>query len=413
MGGALEGIRIVECIQGGQSGAGCMLADMGADVIKIEEPQRGDMQRETTHTKGVPTLLPGGRHTSIETLNRNKRGIAVDITRDKGKEIVYRLIKKSDVFIQNFRQGVAERQGLGYEKLSEINPRLIYASGTGYGPLGPDSARPAIDLVSQARSGVMMSVGPPDAPPFEVPLALNDMVGNLTLAYGILVALVARERTGIGQRVDSSLIGSMINVMRLGVNAYLLTGIAPKRFSRQEAPNPLWICYRCGDEKWLQLGLSHSDRYWPHFCQVVGIEALQKDSRFENEKARAQNRQELIALLDEVFTTKDREEWVRRLREKDLIVDVINSLEDLNKDPQVLANDYIAKFNHPDLGPIEMVGIPVKLSKTPGSIRSPAPQLGEHTEGVLLEIGGYTPEEITQLEKEGVIRVPTRVSNMA
>ena len=401
----LEGIRVLDWTIWQQGPvATALLGDLGAEVIKIEDRVGGDPGRGVRRARGISTLLPGGKNFYFEYTNHNKKSITVDLKKEKGREIIYRLVKNSDVFVQNFRKGVASRMSMDYESLSQYNPKLIYATASGYGQMGPDSSRTAMDLQGQARSGIMNTIGEPDMPPLSMVGGIADQMGAIMLAYGVLVALLARERLGIGQELDASHLGSMVTLQGLNVAASLLLGRELPRESRVKADNPLWNRYQCKDGRWICLAHMQSDRYWAGLCEALGREELKKDPRFENMDKRAENCQELISIFDKVFATKAYEEWDRILQEKgDFIYTKVQHVSDLSSDPQVLENEYIVDFNHPALGEIKMVGSPIRFSKTPGTIRYPAPEFGEHTEEVLSEIGGYTWEEIGQLREEEVI----------
>ncbi|MFQ5987370.1 MAG: CaiB/BaiF CoA transferase family protein, partial [Dehalococcoidia bacterium] len=342
-------------------------------------------------------------NTYFEGHNRNKRGITLDLSKEKGREVLYRLVEKSDVFVHNFRKHVPPRLGVDYDTLSRYNPRLIYAIGSSYGPEGPQAGETAMDLIAQARSGIMSTIGEPDSPPLPNQPGLADQVGATTLALAILAALIARDRIGVGQKVEVSLLGSMCWFQQLRLALVLAIKVVP-RPGRKGQGNPLWNYYPCQDEKWIMLAMLQSDRYWADLCKVLGREDLATNPKFEDMFKRSENHEELIDILDEIFMSKPRDEWMRMLKEGgDFIFGPVNSLLDLAEDPQVVANQYIADFDHPSLGAMKLVGIPFHFSKTPGALRLPAPEFGQHTEEVLLEIGGYSWEEIEKLRIEEVI----------
>ena len=399
----LDGMRIVDwtIFQQGTV-ASTMLADLGAEVIKIEERVRGDPGR------GVMTLggldLGDLPNAYFEANNRNKKSLALDLKQPEGLEIVHRLVVRSDVFVQNFRKGVAERLGLDYETLRNHNPRIVYATASGYGPNGADSSAPAFDLMGQARSGAMLAAGEPGMPPLTIGAGPADQAGGMMLAYGVLAALLARQRHGVGQRVDASLLGAMTFLQGLSVSMQLMTGRAMPRWRRAAPSNPLFNYYRCADGQWIALGMLQGDRYWADFCGVVGRPELVADERFENLTARARNSRACVEILDAVFGSRPRAEWLEVLRSGgDFIFTQVNDLEDLQHDPQVLANDYVVDFAHPAHGTIQVLGIPVSLSETPGRVRAPAPELGQHTEEVLTELLGYSWDDIAALRSRGVI----------
>jgi len=401
----LEGIRILDWTQW-QMGtvATAMLADLGAEVIHIEDRERGDPGRGMRAAGGAGLDLPKGRNAYFEYTNHNKRGIAVDLKKREGKEIIYRLVKNSDVFVHNFRQGVPERLGLGYDTLSQYNPKVVYAALSGYGPKGPEAQEPAFDYLGLARSGMMTIVGAPGTPPPGFSGGIADQMGAIIAAYGILAALLARERFGIGQKIDVSHLGSLMALEGLAIAFRLFTGQEMPRKNRPKEANPLWNHYLCADGKWIVLGMLQADRYWPAICKGLGIEHLEKDPRFENMDKRRENCQELISIMDKIFITKSSKEWMKRLKEAgDIICTPVQTISDLVEDPQAWANEYLVEFNHSVLGPMKFMGLPVQFSKTTGALRPEAPEFGQHTEEVLIEVGNYSWEEIAALkEKEAI-----------
>ena len=399
----LDGIRVIDWTIW-QQGPVCsaMLGDLGADVIKIEERVGGDPGRGMAKMSGID--MSDKPNFYFEANNRNKRGITVDLKKPEGREIVYKLVETADVFVQNFRKGVADRLGLGYAELKRINPRLIYATATGYGPEGPESGDPSFDQLGLARSGIMLAAGEPDMPPLAIAGGIADQMGAIMLAYGVLAALLARERFGIGQAIDSSHLGSMMALQGLSVSARLMWGFAIPRMPRKYQANPLWNHYQCQDGRWICLGMLQPDRYWADFSRVIGRPELASDERFVDLRVRAANARAAIEILDAVFASKPLAEWMRILRAGgDFIFCQVNAVDDLPDDPQVRANDYVVDFDHPRFGPTQVIGLPVQFSETPGSIRLPAPEFGEHTEQILTELLGYSWEEVAALKDREVI----------
>jgi crotonobetainyl-CoA:carnitine CoA-transferase CaiB-like acyl-CoA transferase len=400
----LEGIRVLDWTIW-QQGPVCsaMLGDMGADVIKIEQAGTGD--------PGRWLLAAGGHDTSdkpnwyFEANNRNKRSITLDLKQPEAVEVVLALAAKSDVFVQNFRKGVADRLGINYEALRAVNPQLIYASATGYGKEGAESGEPSFDHLGLARSGIMNAAGEPDMPPLGIAGGIADQMGAIMLAYGVMSALVARERHGLGQEVNASHLGSMTFLQGLSVSMKLMAGIAMPRTFRHRAYNPLWNHYRCKDDRWLAFAMLQPDRYWTDFVRIIGRPDLAADPRFDDMAHRTQNAEACVALLDEIFASRPRDEWIEHIRSDgaDLIYTIVNSVDDLPSDPQVRANHYVTEVEHPQHGRTEMVGLPVALSETPGSIRRVAPELGQHTEEVLVEVLGWDWDRIGELREKKVI----------
>ncbi len=404
MSGPLDGIRIIDWTIWQQGPVATqMLADLGAEVIKIEERERGDPGRGITAVAGSATNK-GGRNYYFEANNKHKKSIALNLKQPEAREIVHRLARHSDVFVQNFRKGVAHRLGLGYADLVTINPRIIYASASGYGPEGPDSGEPSFDYLGQARSGIMNAVGSGSTTPTYVYGGIADQMGAIMLAYGVLAALFARERTNLGQEVDASHLGSMMALQGLNVVARTIMGKEFPRNTRANAYNPLWNHYRCADDKWISLAMLQPDRYWKEFCEVIGKPELIEDPRFAEVKTRGKNSAAVVAIFDEVFATRPRHEWMGILKGRgDFIYTIVNSVTDLPDDPQVRANDYVVDYDHPALGNLTLLGMPVKLSATPGEPRGHAPELGEHTELLLTEMLGYSWDDVARLREANVI----------
>jgi crotonobetainyl-CoA:carnitine CoA-transferase CaiB-like acyl-CoA transferase len=399
----LEGLRVIDWTIW-QQGPVCsaMLGDLGAEVIKIEERERGDPGRGMLRMSGVD--LSDRPNFYFEANNRNKKSITLDLKQPAARTIVHQLVAKSDIFVQNYRLGVAARLGLDYESLRRHNPRLIYASATGYGPEGPEAGDPSFDQLGLARSGIMLAAGEPDAPPQQIAGGIADQMGAIMLAYGVLAALLARERFGVGQEVDASHLGSMMFLQGLSVAARCMMGFAIPRMPRKFPGNPLWNHYRCQDDRWICLGMLQPDRYWADFCRVVGHPELATDERFADLRVRAANCGAAVEILDAIFASKPREEWIRVLRAGgDFIFTVVNSIDELPNDPQVQANDYIVDVEHPQYGVTQTVGVPVRLRQTPGRVRSTAPEFGAHTEEILTQLLGYSWEQVAALQQQAVI----------
>lgn len=399
--GPLSGIRVVE-ISTFQQGpvAGMRLGDLGADVIKIE-PHDGDPARRHMTTIEAEFNVKGFNY-YFEHANRNKRGIVLDMKKEKGMQIFLRLIDSADVFLNNMSIGAPLRLGIGPEALLARNPRLIYAQASGWGREGPIANERSFDYTGIARSGLMMAAGENGTPPSMILPGLGDELGGLMCAWGVTLALFAREKTGRGQLVDTSLMGSVVAML-----GHLVSGTAMlkqhfPRFVRASAGNPLYNHYRCSDGKWLAIAHLDPDRWWPTVCRALGIEELTNDPRFSTFAARSENRRELIAIFDRLFAAKTREEWMKTLQEHGCIYTPIQDINEVVEDPQVAANDYVIDIEHPAYGSLKTIGFPWKLSETPPAWRRKAPALGEHTDEVLREIG-YSAEEITELREQQVI----------
>lgn len=403
MSGPLEGIRVIDCSQWLQGAlAGAMLGDMGAEVIKVEERVGGDPARGFVRIVATQVVQASRRNYIFEYCNRNKRGMTLDLGKEKGKGIIYRLVKKADIFLHNWRLGVPQRLGMDYETLSRINPGLVYCQASGWGAKGPVSGQPAFEKVAQGRAGMMYCVGEPGMPPLFFASGLGDNIGGTVVVVSVLAALRSRERTGEGQQVDVSLLGSLLHIESAQICSLTIDGLEFPRRARANMGNPLYNHYQCADGKWINLAMMQGDRYWSAFCKTMGIEHLQKDPRFESLVVRSANAEELIRLLDQVFATRTREEWMKIFEEAGLIYGPIQTISEVVNDPQVLENEYIIDFDHPSFGRVKVVGFPYKFSKTPASLRRAAPEFGQHTEEILLEIG-YTWDEIARFREEEVI----------
>ena len=407
MAGPLDGIRILEwAMWHNGPAAGYMLGELGAEVIKIEHPVQGDATRGVSTMSGAPMFLPGGRSILFEVANRSKKSITVNLQTEKGREVVYRLVEKSDVFFTNFRQKVARKLKLDYPDLARINPKLIYAYNTGNGLKGEESELRAFDQLAQARTGMMWAIGDRDLEePQVVQGAIMDQTGATMLAFAIVSALLARERQGIGQQVDVSLLGSAIHLQTVNIHAAMWQGRAIPRHSRNRARNAMDNHYRCADGKWIRFGESQSDRFWVEFCDALGVEGLVHDQRFDTSERRRANFAEMVPLLDKIFAGKPRAEWFRIFKEKhcQFAWGPINATEDVANDPQVLINDYIVEYEHPTMGRVKTVSLPIHFEKTPVAIQCPPPEFGQHTEEVLLDVAGYSWEEIAQMRADGVL----------
>lgn len=386
----LEGIKIVELAQSlGSPYCTSMMGDFGADVINIE-PRWG------ARTRNMGTTFLKGECSSYFSLNRNKRGITVDISQDKGKEIVLKLAKTADILTENFRPGVMEKLGLGYDTLSKINPRLIYLSITGFGPKGPWSTRPGIELIFQGYSGLMSLQGPDtNGLPRFVVGAPTDMQAGLFAFMGIMLALFERERSGRGQKVETANLMAALS---------MLSFYAQKTFmGRKTDDQPSIIpfgAYRTKDG-FVAIGLP-SDQYWPPFCRSLGIEHLEKEPMFATNISRVANREAVEGLIQSILEHKTTAEWLEIFKEKDCLGGPVYNFEQVFKDPQITANEMLVSVDHPVCGKVDMVGIPIKLSRTPGKIKGPPPTLGQHNEEVLKELG-YSAQEISEMRQSKVI----------
>ncbi|MFC1971708.1 CaiB/BaiF CoA transferase family protein [Chloroflexota bacterium] len=376
------------------TGAGAILGDLGAEVIKIEDPVAGDTYRGMATAYG-DIMSVKGRHIGFETANLNKKSITLDLTKDEGREILYQLVAKSDIFHTNFLKKTREKLAITYDDLRVYNPKLIYCVTTGFGTHGPSAHRRAYDTTAQAQSGIMWEMGD---------RAYDEPFGVVG-AFAMVCGLAGRDRLGIGQEVHVSMLGSALHIQSQNVNMALLRGRPYGRFCRKKSPNPMSNNYRCRDGKWLMLAEPVSDRYWWEFCDVLGLPILRDKVDFSTSAGRKQHCTELIEIIGKTFASKDRDEWIKIFEGKSAGFGYapIYDLSEAISDPQAIENEYITDFNHPVLGPISIRGFPFWFSKTPARIRSEAPEHGQHTEQVLIEILNYDWEQIGMLRAKGII----------
>jgi crotonobetainyl-CoA:carnitine CoA-transferase CaiB-like acyl-CoA transferase len=396
----MEGIRVVELgfwVAGPSVGG--VLADWGADVIKIE-PKDGDPFRGL-FLKGFGLDMP--INPPFELDNRGKRSIALNYTQAEGRKITLEIIDRADVFVTNIRPGALERAGFDYPSLSKRNPRLIYASVTGYGLEGPERDRPAYDVGAYwSRAGIAAALGQPGADPPYQRGAMGDHTAGITAAGGVAAALYAREKTGRGQMISTSLL--RIGVFTLGwdTNIKLRLGAPATPMTRTTTPNPLISCYRDRDGRWFWLLGLQGDRLWPDLLRAVNRPDWLNDPRFSSLAGRRENCAELVRLLDEIFPTRLLAEWAEIFDREGVWWSPVQTTDEVVEDPQVIASGAFVDVPLPDEGSARMVASPVDFSGTPWAPRSTAPELGQHTEEILLELG-YDWEAIATLKEKGAI----------
>jgi crotonobetainyl-CoA:carnitine CoA-transferase CaiB-like acyl-CoA transferase len=394
----LEGVRLLEYgVFHAGPGASAILGDLGAEVIKIEDG-KGDPERYWTDAGGVDFTMPNGEGLMFQISNRNKKGIYLDIRKEKGRLIFHRLIKSADVFLTNLRKSTKARLGIDYTTISPINPRIIHASVSAYGPEGPESDLGAFDPMAQGRSGMMFITG--NQEPTLLNLAVLDQTAAIAISHGIITALFFRERHGVGQEVHTSLFSAALwfQYTNMMMNGCMSIDQIPSERSQN---SPLRNSFRCKDGNWI-VGTHHGEKHWVLFCEATGQTALLKDSRFSSEASRRANCQELIELFDSVFATKTRTEWMEVFRAHGLMFCPVQEIHEVFTDPQALKNNYVVDFDHPALGKVNILGYPIHFSSARAGTRSVAPALGEHTKPIMKQLG-FTDEEIQQLKNEGVI----------
>ena len=400
MPGPLDGIRILDfCVLQNGGYATAMLADMGAEVVKIEDPVKGDPARAILG-RGRAAELGIGAY--FEANNRNKKAMTLDLKKEKGREVFYRLVEKADVVATNLRVHVPRQLGFDYETLVKHNPRIIFAHSTGYGRHGPDAGEMVYDLLGLARGGMTVSMTVPGEPPVYTSGGIADQVGAMMLAHAIVLALFARERTGRGQRVDVSQLGSVMMLQGLGLYTHAVTGSSNPPYRPDKAGNPLYSYHRGQDGRWFALSCPQPDRFWGQVCDVLGMQRIKDDPRFATLSARSQHTPELIRMMDEAIATRPAAEWVQRFKGCGIPATLVQDYSDLFTDPQVVANNYVVDFEHPVIGKLKIPGIPIQLGATPGEVRTAGPQYGEHTHEVLLA-AGYSWDDIASFHDEGVI----------
>jgi crotonobetainyl-CoA:carnitine CoA-transferase CaiB-like acyl-CoA transferase len=402
MDGPLNGIRVLEVANWiAAPAAATLLSDLGAEVIKVEPPE-GDITRGL-RTDAGRLSAPPPPSAGFQLNNRGKRSICINLREPEGRAVVHMLAGKADVFIANLTPQRLAQFELDYETLSGDNPRLIYAAVSAYGARGPEKDRLGYDYTAfWARSGIMSLVGDRDAPPVVTRPGFGDHTTALALAYGVLVAIFDRERTGKGQEVQTSLLNTAMWVLSSDIQAALNGGSPAPKHARVQPRNPLQNPYQTSDGHWLQINMPAADRYWPRFCEATCLESLRDDPRFATLGSRQEHSAELVPLIDAAFASKTRADWAEILDRYDLVWAPVQSVDEVVVDPQVRANDWIATVEHPSLGPVETIATPVQFGCSNVEIRGPAPETGEHTEEILLEMG-YSWEAIGSLRESGAV----------
>jgi crotonobetainyl-CoA:carnitine CoA-transferase CaiB-like acyl-CoA transferase len=402
MGGALAGIRVLDLTVWFQ-GPVCSqhLADFGAEVIHIERPVSGDPARGV---RSIKALEIGDWNQYFLVINRNKKSMAIDLRQEAGQQLLYKLVEQADVFLWNQGADNLKKWNLTWEKLREINPRLVYATNTGHGPKG-FVEKPSFDINVQALTGIMTRQGEPGQPPIYLGTGSGDAYGGIMSAFGILLALHHRRKTGKGQAIDASLYGAQLFMGAPTLQPFLATGdpFYARQRSRKQARNPLWNTYRASD-KWLYLCMDTSDDSWRRVGRALADPTLAGDPRFASAGGRGEAHEALVAALDAAFAGSSAQEWMARFAEAGVVASPIQSFADIAEDPQAWANDYLMKTHCSEVDREVVVrGLPVGLGKTPGRVESLGPELGQDTEIVLMETLGFEWEQIEELKSQGVI----------
>jgi formyl-CoA transferase/CoA:oxalate CoA-transferase len=395
MPGPLDGLTIVDLTRV-LSGPYCtmLLADMGARVIKVEQPGRGD----DTRAWGPPFV--GTESAYFLSINRNKESVTLDFKTAEGRRILEQLIGTADVVVENFRPGAMTRLGLDYATIAQRQPRLVFCSISGFGQSGPRREQPGYDAVIQAEGGLMSVTGDENGSAFRVGVAVTDMVAGLLAAQGILLALFARERSGKGQQVDISMFDGVISLLSYHASIYLTTGAESRRVGNRHTTIAPYDTFSAADGE-LFLAVGNDDQF-RRFCDATGLQHLLKDDRFATNPSRVTNEAALKQLLDPLMRARSRAEWIRDLTAAGVPCGAVRSVPEALSDPQVSARHMIEAVEHVALGPLKVLGTPIKLSETAASIRTAPPALGQHTDAVLSELG-LSASEIAELRARAVI----------
>jgi crotonobetainyl-CoA:carnitine CoA-transferase CaiB-like acyl-CoA transferase len=399
----LNDIRIID-ITRALAGPYCtmMLGDFGADVIKVERPETGDDSRGWGPPfVGKPYSSYPGQSAYFLSANRNKRSLTVNLKTPGGQEIINKLAEISDVLIENYRTGVLDMMGLGFEDLQKVNPALIYCSISGYGRTGPFRAKPGYDAIIQAEGGLMSITGPTQGPPSRVGVPIIDITSGMFAASAILAALLERESTGQGQHIDVSLFDTETVLLANVASSYLLSGEPPQRQGNAHPNIAPYEPFQASD-KGFMLGAANQGQ-WKKLCQLIDRMDMIEDPRFKDNQSRVKNRDELNQILNEIFETRMAEEWLTLLEEAGLPCGPINSIPEVFQHPQIEARGLVQEVDHPQTGKVSLTGFPYKLSRTPVELRLAPPGLGEHNQEILVDLLGYSEDQVKRFKAEGVI----------
>jgi len=393
---ALEGIRVVDCSRV-LAGPFCamLLSDLGADVIKVEDTGSGDESRTWPPHKD-------GESAAFLVINRNKRDIALDLKQPEGVEALKRLVAGADVLIENFRTGTMESFGLGYDTLAALNPGLVYCSISAFGRTGPRKDGAGYEALMQAFSGIMSITGEPGGPPVRCGISFLDLTTGIFSAFGIVSAIHHRTRTGLGQRVDASLLETAVGLLNYHAEGFLLTGALPQALGSSHPSVVPYRNFRCQDGQWVFVAAAN-DRLWQRLAPALGLAALTEDPRFKSNPERVKNRKDLEAELEVAIGRHDREALLAMLEKAGVPATPVNTVDQVMKDAQTAARSMIERAHHPRLGDIPVIGTPVKFSRMRAGVRSAAPLHGQHTDEVLAE-HGYDRAAITALREKKVVR---------
>lgn len=393
----LDGVRILDLTRV-LAGPFCtmMLGDLGADVVKIEEPRKGD------DTRGWgPPFAAGGESAYFLSANRNKRSLTLNLKEPRGQEILVRLIREADVLVENFRAGTLDGWGLTYERLQTIRPGLIVCSITGYGHSGPYRERPGYDFMVQAMGGFMSLTGPEEGEPYRAGVAIADLAAGMFAASAVLAALFARERTGEGQRIDMSLLDSQVALLSYVASNYLVSGERPRRYGNGHPNIVPYQSFAASDGHFAFA--AGNDAQWQRFCEAAGVPEWSEDGRFATNGGRVANRAQLVPLLAALFVTRPARDWMDLCDRVGIPSAPIQTVDQVFDDPQVRARRLKVEIDHPSAGRISLLASPLQIPTAPATVRLPPPLLGQHTAAILSEDLGLSAPEIDNLRASGVI----------
>jgi len=390
----LEDVRVLD-LSHALAGPFCslMLGDMGAEVIKVEEPGKGD------DTRTWPPFS-GGESTYFMSVNRNKKSLTLNLKASEGQRILRRLIRRSDVLLENFRPGTMARLGLGYETLKRSNPQLVYCAISGFGESGPEAGRPGYDLIVQGESGLMDLTGFPDGPPVKVGTSIADLVAGIEACHGVVLALYARRRAGKGQKVEVAMLDVIASLLTYQAGIYFATGQRPTRRGNQHPSIVPYEVFKTADA-YLTVGVANKP-LWERFCGALDRPDLAKDGRFDSEAKRVEARETLIPLLNGIFASRRAEEWLARLEKAGIPAGRIKSVAEVCESPHLRDRGMIVSLAHATAGSVKVLGVPIRLQATPGGVSAPPPLLGQHTEEILTRVAGLSRAGVARLRARGI-----------
>jgi crotonobetainyl-CoA:carnitine CoA-transferase CaiB-like acyl-CoA transferase len=391
----LKGVRVLDLTRV-LAGPYCamLLGDMGADVIKVEEPGKGD------DTRGWPPFA-GGESTYFMSVNRSKRSITLNLKAPEGRDILKRMVRKSDVLLENFRTGTMEKLGLGYKTLAKLNPRLVYCAMSGFGESGPESHRGGYDLIVQAESGIMDLTGFADGPPVKVGNSIADLVAGMSGAHGVTLALLARQRTKRGQKVEIAMLDVMASLLTYQAGSYFNGGGKPTRRGNEHPSIVPYEVFKASDA-YLVIGAAN-DSLWERCCAALERPDLAKEPRYATVSSRVQHRTTLVPLLNQILGGRSADEWMKRLEAVGVPAGRIRTVPEVCESEHLKARGMLVSLPHPKARRVRMMGVPIRMHATPGRARTAPPTLGQHTAGVLREVLGLGARDVARLRAAGVV----------